>query len=94
MVCQTAYVSSWGLLGLEDAVTQNIKVYPTVVSERLYVSSATSKDIRAVVYTLNGREIKLSLEQDYLDVTPLRNGFYILKVFDANSVGTYKFIKD
>jgi hypothetical protein len=90
----TAAVDTWGLLELEDPVFQNIRVYPTVVSDRLYISNTTSQDINALVYTFNGQEIKMALEKDYLDVSPLSNGLYFLRIFNDTSFTVFKFVKN
>ena len=89
----TAAEETWGLLGIEDNALISMKVYPTVVSERLYVSNTTGKDLDIAVYNIIGQEININMENDYIEVHSLSKGVYFLKVDHNSSTKAFKFIK-
>lgn len=85
---------TWGLLSTLDLSSQNVKIYPIPVRDRLYISNVTIGDFNIAVYNVNGQEVRLKMQNDYLDVEPLSDGIYFLKIDSDGSSSTFKFIKN
>ena len=83
---------TWNLLDLEDILEQDLKIYPTIVSDRLFVSNITNPDLEFQVYSVNGKRFDISLTNNQLEVDHLKSGIYFLKVVAADKVSTFKFI--
>lgn len=85
---------TWGLLGIENHVLNKIRIYPTIVSERLYFSNITANNIDVVIYNVSGQKIQASITNNYIEVEALTNGMYFLGINDKSSSSTFKFIKN
>lgn len=83
---------TWNLLDFQDVLQQKIKVYPTIVSDRLFVSNITDPNLEIVVYSINGKRFDMSLINNQLDVEQLQSGIYFLKVVESERVSTFKFL--
>ena len=85
---------TWGTLETYDYKFDEIKVYPTVVEDILYISNTSINEFDYAIYNINGQEVKTRLESDELNVSELQDGLYLLKMFNSNGVYTFKFIKN
>ena len=85
---------TWGLLGVADSNLKNIKIYPTIVQDRLYISNTTNKDIDIVIYNISGQQMTVPIDRDFIDVKQLNDGFYFISINQENKSKTYKFIKN
>ena len=85
---------TWGLLGIDDIVLATIKVYPTIVHDRLYISNTTNSDIDVVIYNIRGQQMTVPVDNDYIDVEQLNDGFYFLRINQEAKLKTFKFIKN
>lgn len=85
---------TWGLLSTTTFNTQEVKIYPMPVQDRLYFSNTTFNNISIVVYNANGQEISLKIQDNYINVESLTSGIYFLKIKEEEKSSTYKFIKN
>lgn len=85
---------TWNLLDLDEILQQKIKVYPTIVSDRLIVSNITDLNLQFVIYNFNGQQFNVPLVNNQLEIDNLQSGLYFLKVIDSNRVITFRFIKN
>jgi len=85
---------TWNLLDLDEILQQKVKIYPTIVSDRLFVSNITDPNLQFMVYNINGQQFDVTLVNDQLEIQNLKSGLYFLKVIDSNKVITFKFIKN
>ena len=83
---------TWNLLDLDEILQQPMKIYPTIVSDRLFVSNITNPDMEFVIYSIGGKRFDISLINNQLKVDYLQSGIYFLKVVTADKVSTFKFI--
>jgi len=72
--------------------TIGLKVYPNPAIDRIYVD-LKEDPISIQVYTTSGK-LKLESKNQEIDITSLKSGIYILKVYTTKGVGTQKFIKN
>lgn len=78
-----------GNVGLQDVNVEKIKMYPNPVADVLYLSEKL-EDIE--VYTTDGRIVMTAKTADYLDVSALPTGTYIIHAKNAsakNAQGTF-----
>ena len=85
---------TWNLLSTDDYSLNKISVYPTLVSERLYISNITSGNIDIAIYNISGQKINISINDNYVEVQSLKDGIYFLKIVDVKNVYSFKFIKN
>ena len=85
---------TWGLLSTDDITLNKINVYPTLVSERLYISNTTKNDFDVIIYNISGQKITLTVNNNYIEVQSLKDGLYFLKIVDNKNVSSFKFIKN
>ena len=84
---------TWGVLGTENHLLEEIHVYPTLVHERLYISSSTIQDYEIAVYNLSGQRLEVPLENNVLQVEGLSSGLYILHISSTKGTIGFKFLK-
>lgn len=78
----------------DDVFTQEIKIYPNPVTDRLYIES--SKQIGSIeVYSLIGKKLLVNYNAKEINLSGLSRGVYLIKVFGKNNKVTVKrFIKN
>ena len=85
---------TWNLLSTDDYSLNKISVYPTLVSERLYILNFTVNSLDIVIYNISGQKINISINDNYVEVQSLKDGIYFLKIVDVKNVYLFKFIKN
>jgi len=83
------------LLGKDEFLRQNVKIYPNPVVDNLFIESNQSNIQKLLIYDLSGRIVlkQEGLENNQLDVSNLRQGIYILKIHTSGGVIQRKLIK-
>ena len=89
----TAAEDTWGVLSVSHYPFDSIRVYPTMVHDRLYVTHSTDANLDVALYNLSGQVIPCKVLNGHIDVEDLSNGLYVLKVKQATKVSTVKIIK-
>ena len=84
---------TWGVLGVTESMITDIRVYPTIVHEHLFVSNSTGSHLKIAVYNTSGQEIKTNLINNQIEVESLQKGMYFIKIENNNTVSTFKFVK-
>ncbi len=69
-----------------------VDIYPNPATDNLIVN-ANSTINKIEVYDLNGKLIKLKLASDYVDISEIENGIYLVKITTAKGVSTEKIQK-
>ena len=85
----------WGTcpsLGIDDLNQLDISIYPNPVKNMLTIDGLVVKDV--VIYSLLGKAILKTSNQNTIDVSSLSKGVYFIKVSDGINASTKKFIKD
>ena len=85
---------TWNLLSTDDYSLNKINVYPTLVSNRLFISNVTANNIDVVIYSISGQKIQTSVTNNYVEVESLTDGMYFLKIIEDNNTSIFKFIKN
>lgn len=79
------------VLGTENITTSKIEIFPNPASDILYISS--QKPIQNMqLHTITGTVIPADIRDNYIDVSHLASGMYILKIEIDHSVVTKKVI--
>lgn len=69
-------------------------LYPNPAGDKIYLSTPLKNFVKAVIINADGKEVAiLTGRTDWIDVSNLKSGIYLLKVNDGNSSEVYKFIK-
>ena len=90
---QTGFEWNSSVLSLEDNSIRNISVYPTVVSELLFIANVKNSIIEIVVFDTLGNEINIPIDNNELDVHSLKKGIYFIKILENSKTSSFKFIK-
>lgn len=78
------------LTGLDNNKVSDISIFPNPSSDIIFVKNYFLPLIKVSIYSIQGKYIKdLKLVSNYLDITDLSNGVYILKMDNK----TFKFTK-
>ncbi|MFT7285395.1 T9SS type A sorting domain-containing protein, partial [Nonlabens sp.] len=87
------YQNTLGIAG-EDENKVNLKAYPNPATDTLHIETTQIMD-KVEVFDLAGKLIFSESQQtNRLDVTKLKAGLYILKVYSAGIVVNRKFVKE
>ncbi len=83
-------------LGVEDIAFKNMTLYPNPVKDNLNILLSDNSEIESLeVYDLNGKLIlKSSNIENTLNVSNLKAGVYLLKIYQDGRCKTNKFIKE
>lgn len=68
----------------------NFELYPNPANDILYLNGKYKK---SVIYDLSGRIISEKENADYIDISELNPGMYLVKLYDGNYYITKRFIK-
>lgn len=73
----------WNLFSVEDFTSDNIVVYPNPASEKIRIQTTSADANQVLLYDLSGRKIfqkPFLSEEQYLDVSHLQAGMYLLEI--------------
>lgn len=85
------------LLAVDDTfIKSNIHIYPNPTGGILKISNPNQLDLQKVeIYNLYGQRLKVSQNQNSIDISHLNSGIYMIKIEDKNGKqGTYKVLKN
>lgn len=81
-------------LSLVNNTISNISVYPTIVSEVLFIVNVNNSISDIVIFDAIGKEISISIYNNELDVRSLKSGIYFIKIFENSNIFYFRFIKE
>ncbi|MCG2431818.1 T9SS type A sorting domain-containing protein [Aequorivita xiaoshiensis] len=81
------------VLGIDEIDKVLIQLYPNPVTTQLFIRQSTSS--QAEVYDLGGRLVysKNLHKEDFLDVSNLQDGLYVLVLLSSDKISQYRFLK-
>lgn len=82
------------LLSVVDNTINNITVYPTVVSDVLFIANIRNSIIDIVVYNILGEKVISTKNTNKVDVKELSNGVYMIWISDGMRQTNRKFVKN
>ena len=82
------------LFSLADNTISNFIIYPSAVSEVLFIKNSTNSFVDAVVYNLLGKKVLFEKNTNTIDVRELPKGVYIIQITNELIKINKKFIKD
>ena len=78
-------------LGIDDYVLNNVRVYPNPSDDLIFIE--TTQDIQKVeIHTVLGKKVRTYRNAKQINVSSLKHGIYLLKIFSMNAVVTRKII--
>ena len=106
--CNLQYYShgnySWGTpfnFTFDQITNQNIdnlellEIYPNPVIDKLYFKKINTSNALAKIYDLNGKQVIVKqIETNFIEVSSLAKGSYIIKLAESGSLRLNKFIKE
>ena len=81
------------VLNLFDNTLSNIIVYPSVVSDVLFITNVENSIIDIGVYNILGEKVISTKNTNKVDVNELSNGVYIINITDGIRQTNRKFVK-
>ncbi len=83
----------------ENTISNQLSVYPNPVSDKLYIRNITNglKNAAVSIVDINGQLIKKVLnvnENQYIDISELAKGYYLLRIETAEGVAFKKIVKE
>ena len=83
------------VLGVEDTLVNNLILYPNPTADVLNLGNLTEFDnpIYTVFDVTGKRVMNARLKADFVDVSNLSQGNYVLRVFDNSTIKTQRFVK-
>jgi hypothetical protein len=87
LLMRPIFASEYGVSSQEKTVSSNIEVYPNPASTYIQFKSNLSEPISISLFDLSGRLVKQSISnpEDYLDISYLPNGMYIVSISGTRS---------
>jgi polyhydroxybutyrate depolymerase len=76
----------------ENALSQNIKLFPNPVTEKLFIEGLTEANVKVI--NLVGEMIIQKNNANSIDVSSLNSGIYFLQITSGNTQSVIKFIKN
>lgn len=81
-------------LSTDDFEENDVRIYPNPVTDYLILSNQNGGITEAKLYTVTGKEIKIKLVNNRIDMRGLDTGIYLLKLHSNSGVSSIKIIKD
>lgn len=86
------YLGNKGMVGIQEAFTGNISVYPTVATEVIYLEGV-SLEMTALIYDLTGNVVLEVENTTQINVSSIPQGIYILSICQNNQIYNTRIIK-
>lgn len=87
-------VNSEESLSIDDTVNTNFTLYPTSTSSKVYFkTNEVSADYSISIFDITGKKHNVKVEKDFIDVSKLNTGVYLLNYKSNTTTLTKKFIK-
>ena len=89
------YYTQMSFVGIKDFSNNELKIYPNPANNYLFFDNVSQgKTYKITVYDIQGREVikESLLNNQAINLTTLKNGLYIYKVYCNNYVSSGKFI--
>lgn len=81
-------------LSTKENEFKDVKIWPNPTTDRLYFQLGSGVNVDSVkVYDISGKQMNLTVNHDFVDVSNLQQGVYILKLETGSSSNAYKFVK-
>lgn len=81
------------LLSISEVEPNNVRVYPTVVENDLFIET-TSSDYEIRLYNISGQLLNTYESAKRLEMQYLETGLYFIEILEGNSKKTFKIIKN
>ncbi len=76
----------------ENNQSINISIYPNPAKDKLFINNAENSDVN--IYSLNGKLVlKQKLMKNYIDLSKLNAGMYIIRINNGENIYNSKFVK-
>jgi endonuclease I len=85
----------WSSLSTNEFSTKSINIYPNPVKNNFVYFSA-KQDLDVIIYDVLGKQVlieNITSTKDFVDVSNLNKGIYLVKMFSNNQVVTKKLIR-
>jgi len=80
-------------VSVEDELASQFKVFPNPANNIVQISSDLEIN-KVVMYDMLGKEVMTTVNDNYLDVSALINGTYLMKITSGESIITKKIVKE
>jgi uncharacterized protein (TIGR02145 family) len=88
-------ISNCSNVSLISNCTKTLVIYPNPTNETLYFENIKNENFTIIIYDLNGTMVlRKGMISNSIDISPLTDGIFIIKIFDSESAIVYKFLKE
>lgn len=79
----------------ETSSNYKINIYPIPAKERIFIKNENNENIKLIeIYDINGNLIHIiKRNPEYIDLTDLKDGVYLLKIMTEKSIYNFKILK-
>jgi hypothetical protein len=82
------------VLDVEDKLSDHISIYPNPTQDVInFQTLKTTSIIEADLYSLTGKKINVSIDNDKMDISSLSEGLYLLQLTTSKGTFTQKILK-
>ena len=81
------------ITGLEEEAPDKILLYPIPANNTIYIDIGDQKILEMTVTDLNGKQMTVHAKDSQLDISSLKEGYYILRITTDQGVFSQKIIK-
>ncbi|NPD45335.1 MULTISPECIES: CotH kinase family protein [unclassified Lentimicrobium] len=78
--------------GIEETPVSQIRTYPNPVNDRLYITGL-EEAVEMNIYNISGQLVLSTHAQNYMNVSHLESGIYILNIIKGKELSTHKLVK-
>ena len=79
--------------GLEEEAPDKILLHPIPANNTIYIDMGNQKLLEMTVTDLNGKQLTVHAKDSQLDISSLKQGYYILRITTDQGVFSQKIIK-
>jgi hypothetical protein len=69
---------------IENELTENVLVYPNPTTGILYFKNTNNSDLE--LYSIDGKQVVITVKNNFIDLSQLSKGTYILKIINSDKV--------
>ncbi|MEN0010454.1 T9SS type A sorting domain-containing protein, partial [Flavobacterium nitrogenifigens] len=80
-------------LGISENTIADLKVYPNPVTNgKLFITTVANVEKTIAIYDVLGKQVANTIAKDYVNVSNLKDGVYIVKITEEGKTATRKLV--
>ncbi|KQS46682.1 hypothetical protein ASG38_11795 [Flavobacterium sp. Leaf359] len=80
-------------MGISENTIAGLKVYPNPVTNgKLFITTVANVEKTIAIYDVLGKQVANTIAKDYVNVSNLKDGVYIVKITEEGKTATRKLV--